>query len=99
MPCDTCGHYWVKGNFQSHIVSRMSSHNCSCAWGTTQFSPTPYPSTNSIITHMDDEGNNWYHDMGTDLHLRDFIFQVRIQSARRMSQWAVHFPTWDRVLE
>src|SRR5258705_4392496 len=99
MPRDLQGHYWAHGNFHSRVVTRMSTTNYSRARGTTRFSPTPYPSSDAIIARMDEEDDRWYHDTGTDLHPRDFLFQARIQTARHMSQRAVCFPSRDRVLE
>src|SRR5882724_3404947 len=99
MPRDLQGRYWAHGNFHSRVITRMSTANHSRARGTTRFSPTPYPSLDFIIARMDKENDQWYHDTGTDLHPRDFLFQARIQTARRLSQRAVHFPSRDRVLE
>src|SRR5882724_3842545 len=99
MPRDLQGRYWAHGNFHSRVVTRMSTANHPRARGTTRFSPTPYPSSDSIIARMDADDNYWYHDTGADLHPRDFIFQVRIQTARRLSQRAVRFPSRDLVLE
>src|SRR5882724_7860060 len=99
MPRGLQGRYWAHGNFHSRVVTRMSTANHSCAHGTTRFSPTPYPSLDSIIARMDEDNDHWYHDMGADLHPRDFLFQARIQTARRLSQRAMRFPSRDRVLE
>src|SRR5258705_8039850 len=99
MPPDLQGHYWAHRNFHSRVITRMSTANRSRARGTTRFSPTPYPSSDSIIARMDEENDQWYHDTGTDLHPRDFMFQARIQTAHRLSQRAVRFPSRDRVLE
>ena len=44
-------------------------------------------------------GEDWYNDAGRDLHLVDLLFQSRIQTARRMSQWVDRFPNRDGVLE
>src|SRR5258708_20458710 len=99
MPRDLQGRYWAHGNFHSRVVTRMSTTNHPRARGTTHFSPTPYPSSDTIIARMDADDDHWYHDTGTDLHPRDFIFQAWIQTARRLSQRAVHFPSRDLVLE
>ena len=99
MPRDLQGRYWAHGNFHSRVITRMSTANHPRARGMTRFSPTPYPSADSIIARMDEDNDTWYHDTGADLHPRDFIFQARIQTARRLSQRAVRFPSRDRVLE
>src|SRR5882724_4640365 len=77
----------------------MSNANHPRARGTTRFSPTPYPSSDAIIARMDNDDDHWYHDTGADLHPRNFIFQARIQTARRLSQRAICFPSRDLVLE
>ena len=99
MPQDLQGRYWAHGNFHSRVVTRMSNINHPQARGTTRFSPIPYPSSDTIIARMDADDDQWYHDTGADLHPRDFIFQARIQTARRLSQRAVRFPSRDLVLE
>src|SRR5258707_6154028 len=99
MPRDLQGRYWAHGNFHSRVITRMSNINHPRACGTTHFSPTPYPSSDTIIAQMDANDDHWYHDTGTDLHPRDFVFQARIQTARRLSQQAVCFPSRDLVLE
>src|SRR5258705_796306 len=99
MPRDLQGHYWAHGNFHSHVVTRMLNINHPHACGTTRFSPIPYPSSDTIIAQMDADNDHWYHDTGADLHPRDFVFQARIQTACRLSQRAVHFPSRDLVLE
>src|SRR5258705_12921844 len=99
MPRDLQGRYWAHSNFHSRVITCMSSANHSRARGTTRLSLTPYPSSDSIIARMDEDNDHWYHDMGVDLHPRDFLFQARIQTARRLSQRAVHFPSCDLVLE
>src|SRR5258707_402684 len=86
MPRDLQGRYWAHGNFHSCVITRMSTTNHSRARGTTHFSPVPYPSSDSIIPRMDEDNDQWYHDMGADLHPRDFIFQARIQTACHLSQ-------------
>src|SRR5258705_4706383 len=48
---------------------------------------------------MDVDDDHWYHDTGADLHPRDFMFQARIQTAHRLSQRAIRFPSRDLVLE
>ena len=99
MPRDLQGCYWAHGNFHSRVITRMSTANHPRAHGTTHFSPVPYPSSDSIIARMDKDNDQWYHDMGADLHPWDFMFQARIQMARRLSQRTVHFPSRDMVLE
>src|SRR5258705_4373336 len=99
MPRDLQGRYWAHGNFHSRVITRMSNVNHPRARGTTHFSPTPYPSSDTIIARMDADDDHWYHDTSADLHPHDFIFQAQIQTARRLSQRAVRFPSRDLVLE
>ena len=42
---------------------------------------------------------DWYNHAGCDLHLVNLLFQLHIQTARRMSQRVDRFPNQDRVLE
>src|SRR5258705_4865994 len=48
---------------------------------------------------MDADDDYWYHDTVPDLQTRDSLLQARIQTARRLSQRAVRFPSRDLVLE
>ena len=48
---------------------------------------------------MDAEGEAWYSSAGEDLYLKDFIFQARMQTARRAAQRWECFPRRDRVLD
>ena len=59
--------------------------------------PCPYPLPAAIALRME-TGEDWYNDAGHDLHLVDLLFQSRIQTACRMSQWVDRFPNRDRVL-
>ena len=54
-----------------------------------------------VAARIDADAPNdpWYDHLGDDLFYRDFIFQNRLQSARRMAQHMDRFPGRDRVLE
>src|SRR5882762_5787116 len=66
----------------------------------TRHANTPYRSTVEMIAGIDDgPGQAWYHDAAHDLHLRDFIFHTRMQTARRVQERTQRFPDRDMVLE
>jgi hypothetical protein len=52
------------------------------------------------MTRMDsDVDESWFRDSGEELHLSDFVFLTRMQTARRVSHRAARFPRRDLVLE
>src|SRR5882762_9752552 len=52
------------------------------------------------MTCVDDpHGNAWYRDPAEDLYLRDLLFVVRMQTARRMEERTCWFPRRDLVLD
>jgi hypothetical protein len=52
-----------------------------------------------MMIRSDTDGHDWFQDTGEDLHLSDFIFLARMQTARRLSQRVSRFPHRDLVLE
>src|SRR5882762_4615853 len=66
----------------------------------TRHANTPYRSVTEMIARIDDgPGQAWYHDAAHDLHLRDFVFHTRMQTARRVQERTQRFPDRDMVLE
>ena len=99
MPIDSSNKFWVRGSFQSRTISRMSRTSYTRAHNSSCLQPHPYPSPQSIMTcvnYVDDE--RWYQDEGQDLHLSNFVFLARMQTARRLSQHVERFPECDPVL-
>jgi hypothetical protein len=39
-----------------------------------------------MMTQNDADGHEWSQDTGEDLHLSDFVFLARMQTAHRLSQ-------------
>jgi hypothetical protein len=52
-----------------------------------------------MMLRMDASGEDWFRDDGQDLHLSDFVFISRMQTARRLSQRIERFPGRDLVLD
>lgn len=99
MPVDTSHRYWVPGAYQHLTISRTTRRIHTLARHSSRFEAIPYPSPAEIIGRMDVEGEAWYHHAGEDLYLHDLLFQVRIQTARRVSQRVRRFAHRDRVLD
>src|SRR5258708_39925049 len=99
MPIDSSNKFWIRGSFQSQTISRMSRTSYTRARNSSCLQPHPYPSPQLIMTcvdYADDE--RWYQDEGQDLHLSDFVFLARMQTARRLSQHVAHFPEHNPAL-
>ena len=45
----------------------------------------PYPTAHPLIERVDEAGDGWYSDCADNLHLRNFIWFARMQTARHMS--------------
>ena len=99
MPIDESGRFWVRGPFQSRTISRMSRATYARARNSSNSAPRPYPSSRSLMTRVAMDGNAWYQDTGPELHLSDFVFLTRMQTARRLSERTTRIPSRDLVLE
>ena len=102
MPLQSNGQsYSTRGHFSHRTVTRLSVGVHTRARLTTRVAPRPYPTAADIAYRMDTIAPNdpWYNHLGDDLFYRDFIYQARIQSARRMSQRVSLFPGRDQILE
>ena len=99
MPIDESGRFWVWGPFQSQTISRMSRATYARACNSSNSAPRPYPSSRSLMTRVAADGNAWYQDTGPELHLSDFIFLTRMQTACRLSERTTRIPSRDLVLE
>ena len=99
MPRDNASRYFIPGAFSSHTISRMSCMTHTCAANSTRMYPRPYPTAHSLIERIDEAGDGWYSDCADDLHLRDFIWFARMQTARRMSISGRQPRGGDQVLE
>jgi len=99
MPRDNASRYFIPGAFSSHTISRMSRMTHTRAANSTRMYPRPYPTAHSLIERIDEAGDGWYSDCADDLHLRDFIWFARMQTARRMSISGRQPRGGDQVLE
>ena len=90
--------YFARGAFSHCVVTRQSLTSYNQARDSTRQYPRPYPSP-AVIALCMESGEEWYTHAGRDLHLVNLLFQVCIQTARRMSQRVDRFPNQDRVLE
>ena len=84
MPHDNLNRYYVPGGYSQRAITRMSRMVYSHLANSTAMYACPYATADSLIQRVDDPGEDWYHDEANDLHLRDFIWFARMQSARRM---------------
>ena len=69
------------------------------AANSTRMYPRPYPTAHSLIERVDEAGDGWYSDCADDLHLRDFIWFVHMQTACHMSISGRQPRGGDQVLE
>jgi len=66
----------------------------------TRHTNTPYATPSEMIARIDDgPGQAWYHDAAHDLHLWDFMFHPRMQTARWVQERTQCFLDRDMVLE
>src|SRR5882762_1117839 len=100
MPRDIRNHYFIPGAYDDCTISPTSRYphlrtrNLTCA------APLPYPTPETLMTHVNNpHGNEWYRDPSEDLYLRDLLFFVRMQTARRMEERTRRFPRCDLVLD
>ena len=99
MPADHTGKYWLHGAYDFRTISRMTRSSFSRTCNSSRAHPVPYPTRDEMIARMDAPGDEWYSSVGDDLHLKDFLFQARMQTARRATQRQNLFPHRDRVLD
>src|SRR5882762_7166973 len=100
MPRDINNKYWVWGAYQDRTISRMTRATYPRSRISTRHANTPYRSTAEMIGRIDDgPGQAWYHDAAHDLHLRDFVFHTRMQTAQHVQEQTQCCPDWDMVLE
>jgi hypothetical protein len=94
MPLDQQQCYWVAGTYSRRSITRMTRSSYSRA----RNSRLPYPTPTEIVVRADAEGQEWYHDPVYDLHLRDFVWYTRMQTARCMIDRESRVSNVDRVL-
>src|SRR6267143_3942490 len=100
MPHDINNKYWVQGAYQDRTISHMTRAMYPRSRISTRHTNTPYRSVADMIARIDNgPGQAWYHDAAHDLHLRDFVFHTRMQTARQVQERTQRFPDQDMVLE
>jgi hypothetical protein len=99
MPRDHANHYQPSGFYCQRTITRMTRVSYPRTRNSSRLCPQPYPSPADLISRVDAEGNAWYRDVGDDLHMRDFIWLTRMQSARRMEERVRRFSNRDLVME
>ena len=100
MPHDIRNRYFVSGAYNDRTISPTSRYPHIRTRNSTHVSPVPYPTPETLMTRIDNpHGNEWYRDPSEDLYLRDLLFVVRMQTARRMEERTRRFPRRDLVLD
>src|SRR6267143_4512711 len=100
MPQDIHNRYFVPGVYDDRTISPTSRYPHIRTRNSTRAAPVPYPIPETLMTRVDNpHGNEWYRDPSEDLYLRDLLFVVRMQTARRMEERTCRFPRCDLVLD
>ena len=99
MPRDNLNRYYVPGGYGQRTITRMSRMAYARSANSTAMYARPYATADSLIQRVDGQGEDWYHDEANDLHLRDFIWFTRMQTARRMRDRGTRVRNIDRVLD
>src|SRR6202000_615007 len=99
MPRDNLNRYYVPGGYGQRTITRMSRMAYARSANSTAMYARPYATADSLIQRVDGQGEDWYHDEANDLHLRDFIWFARMQTARRMRDRGTRVRNIDRVLD
>src|SRR6202000_2234779 len=84
MPHDNLNRYDVPGGYGQRTITCMSWMAYSCSANSMAMYARPYATADSLIQRVDGQGEDWYHDEANDLHLWDFIWFTRMQTAWRM---------------
>ena len=99
MPCDNLNRYYVPGGYGQRTITRMSRMAYSRSANSTAMYARPYATADSLIQRVDGQGEDWYHDEANDLHLQDFIWFTRMQTACRMRDRGTQVRNIDWVLD
>jgi hypothetical protein len=85
MPQDNSGRYFLDCTAYGDCpISRMTRVQYAQSQTSTCLYPHPYPSTSNIISRVDGSGDDWFHWPGYELHLRNFVWLARMQTARHL---------------
>ena len=81
MPRNNLNCYYVPGGYGQHTKTRMSRMAYSRSANSTAMYACPYATADSLIQRVNQQGEDWYHDEANHLHLQDFIWFARMQTA------------------
>ena len=81
MPRDNLNCYYVPGGYGQRTITCMSRMAYSRSANSTAMYAHPYATADLLIQRVDQQGEDWYHDEADDLHLCDFIWFARMQTA------------------
>ena len=81
MPRNNLNHYYVPGGYGQHTITRMSRMAYSHLANSMAMYAHPYTTADSSIQRIDQQGEDWYHGEANNLHLCDFIWFARMQTA------------------
>ena len=99
MPRDNLNRYYVPGGYGQCTITHMSRMAYTRLANTTAMYACPYATADSLIQRVDGQGEDWYHDEANDLHLCNFIWFARMQTARRMQDRGTRVRNIDQVLD
>ena len=99
MPRNNLNCYYVPGGYGQRTITCMSRMAYARSANSTAMYARPYATADSLIQRVDSQGEDWYHNKANDLHLRDFIWFARMQTARRMRGRGTRVRNIDRVLD
>jgi hypothetical protein len=105
MPQDNSGRYFLNCTaYGNRSISRMTCVTYEQSRTSTRLYPRPYPSISNLISCVDGPGDDWFHYPGYELHLRDFVWLARMQTARHLFDRTCRSipnrdPVLDRLLE
>ena len=99
MPRDNLNRYYVHGGYGQRTITHMSRMAYTRSANSTAMYARPCAMADSLIQRVDGQGEDWYHDEANNLHLRDFIWFARMQTARRMRDKGTRVRNIDWVLD
>ena len=99
MPHDNLNCYYMPGGYGQCTITRMSRMAYACLANSMAMYAHLYATADSLIQRVDCQGEDWYHDEANDLHLRDFIWFTRMQTARWMRDRGTRVRNVDWVLD
>ena len=98
MPHNNLNRYYMPGGYSQRTITRMSRMAYARSANSTAMYACPYATADSLIQRVDGQGEDWYHDEANNLHLRNFIWFARMQTAHRMQDRGTRVRNIDRVL-